>query len=88
MSLIFAVNELPTRDLREKVDSVIHEILRDRQEDEVWTFWIYASTFSLYYRVVVEALDSRWERLFFESAEAFPAAMGEWLKLNFLNSAS
>ena len=81
MGVIFAVNELPTHNLRQKVETSVREILGDSPEAEVCLISIHASTFHLYYRVVVEWQGSRWERLFFEKADAVPEAVANWLKL-------
>jgi len=83
VGVTFAANELPTRDLREKVATSIGEILSGRPEDEVLTVWIYASACQLYYRVVLEWPGLRREQMFYEGAEALPEAVAHWVGLYF-----
>ena len=81
MGVTFALNELPTRDLREKVETRIAEILRGRPEDEVLTVWIYASVCRLYHHVILEWPGLRREQIFYERAEALPEAVAHWVGL-------
>jgi hypothetical protein len=83
MAITFEVNQIPDREVKEKVEQVIQDFIGSRRKEGDWRIWIYASTAipSNYFQVILKGPTQGRERMFFENIKHLDRALSEWLSL-------